>query len=413
MATPLYASQSSSLFVRTEPPLTRWTPPARPKRRGFASSTHTKTRSPLLTPSLFPPPRRRHRPENSQFLNAVDSNAFSGGSSGGGEGDSTKPEPENDGAIEVEDGVVDVGGNSNSGGGSAGAPSGSSSTPTAAPAPSASTIITPLLPVPWGLSTVFGVMLLWLLAFWSLGYLIVPGILEFAGMAPRDALPPKSAAVVHLFLEAAELAATALVLWRVLRKYRPRPLGWFRADLGRPIKRWALPLLLVVAAFPLVDRAAAAAAFCLPDALWFFFRVPFPTAPVPLPQGPSSLPAVGGASAMEAAIAAGDKATCALYLAVVAIAAPLWEEAIFRGFLLASLTKHVPHRWAIACSSLVFAMAHFAPHRVAPLLLLGLLFGWLYSRTRSLGAAVLAHSLWNVYIFAGLLLGRGAAGVVV
>ena len=277
--------------------------------------------------------------------------------------------------------------------------------------------MTPLLPVPWGLGTVCGVMLLWLLAFWTLGHLVVPGALEFAGAAPRDALPPRAAAGVHLALEGAELAATALVLWRALRRYRPRSLGWFRADLGRPFRRWLPPLVLVVAAFPLVDRAAAAmAAFCFPDALSFFPAMPSP--PPPTQSLPSAIPqaaGAGGASALEAAIAAGDGATCALYLAVVAVAAPLWEEAIFRGFLLTSLTRHVPPRWAIAASSLVFALAHFAPQRVAPLLLLGLLFGWLYSRTRSLGAAVLAHSLWNVYIFAGLLLGRGAAagGVVV
>lgn len=280
---------------------------------------------------------------------------------------------------------------------------------TTTPAPNAAT---PLLPVPWGLGTVCGVMLAWLLAFWTLGHLVVPGALEFAGAAPRDALPPRAAAGVHLCLEGAELAATALVLWRALRRYRPRSLGWFRADLGRPYRRWALPLLLVVAAFPLVDRAAAAvAALGSPDgALWSFFQGP--SFPPPTQSIPQAVGGAGGASALEAAIAAGDAATCALYLAVVAVAAPLWEEAIFRGFLLASLTRHVPPRIAVAASSLVFALAHFAPQRVAPLLLLGLLFGWLFSRTRSLGAAVLAHSLWNVYIFAGLLLGRGGGAVV-
>ena len=73
--------------------------------------------------------------------------------------------------------------------------------------------IAPLLPVPWGLDTVCGVMLLWFLAFWSLGHIVVPGALEFAGMPPRDALPLRAAAAVHLLLEVSELAATALVLW--------------------------------------------------------------------------------------------------------------------------------------------------------------------------------------------------------
>ena len=259
-------------------------------------------------------------------------------------------------------------------------------------------------------------MLLWLLAFWSLGHIVVPGALEFAGLPPRDALPPRAAAAVHLLLEVSELAATAFVLWRALRGYRPRALGWFRADLGRPLRRWALPLLLVAAAFPLVESAAAAASALpgLPDAVWSFFQAVFPSPPPSLSPSSSqaALPAAG-APALEAAVAAGDKATCALYLAVVAVAAPLWEEAIFRGFLLASLASRVPRRWAIVGSAVVFALAHFAPHRAAALLLLGLLFGWLYSRTGSLGAAVLAHSLWNLYIFAGLLLGRGAAGGVV
>ena len=395
-----------SSFARTEAALVRWMPPCRPKRRkgnASPSSSALMLRSLLASsPPVFFSPRRRRRPKHDRsqpLLNAVDS----GGSWQGDGAREEEPENENNDDIVVEvevevESVVDI----------TPAFSSSYSTQTTRTPTPLDEDIDPLLPVPWGLSTVCGVMLLWLLAFWSLGHLVVPGLLEFAGMSPRDSLPPKSAAVVHLLLEGGELAATALVLWRVLRKYRPRSLGWFRADLGSPFRRWALPLLLVISAFPLVDRAAAAAsAFCFPDSLWAFFQVPFPVAP---PQ--VSLPAVGGASALEAAISTGDKLTCALYLAVVAVAAPLWEEAIFRGFLLASLTRHVSRPWAIVASSLAFATAHFAPQRAAPLLLLGLLFGWLFVRTRSLGAAVLAHSLWNVYIFAGLLLGRGA-GVVV
>ena len=415
------ASTSYGSFVsssaRTGEALVRWEPPPRPKRRkGIASSSAAalQLRSPLASPSpLFPPPRRRLKRYRSQLLNAVDSQGFSEGSRVGESGDKAQKEPENGDSIvaevEVEVLGVDAAASSSSSSPTPTPPAAAATTSTPAPPPPPDVV--PLLPVPWGLGTVCGVMLLWLLAFWTLGHLVVPGALEFAGAAPRDALPPRAAAGVHLALEASELAATALVLWRVLRRYRPRSLGWFRADLGRPYSRWALPLLLVVAAFPLVDRAAAAAAaFCFPDAFWFFFQLPSTPAFPSLPPPQSAIPqTLGGASALEAAIAAGDKATCALYLAVVAVAAPLWEEAIFRGFLLASLTRHVSHRWAIAASSLVFALAHFAPQRVAPLLLLGLLFGWLFSRTGSLGAAVLAHSLWNIYIFAGLLLGRGAA----
>jgi len=334
----------------------------------------------------------------------VDYEGFSQGTRGG-EGDRAEEEPEE--PVEAE---VDVEVESSADAAPPPPPPPPPVSPTALTDPGA---IAPLLPVPWGLDTVCGVMLLWFLAFWSLGHIVVPGALEFAGMPPRDALPLRAAAAVHLLLEVSELAATALVLWRALRSYRPRALGLFRSGLGRPFRGWAAPLLLVCAAFPLVEGAAAAAAALpgLPDAAWSFFQVVFPPSP-PSPS-PAALPAAG-ASVFEAAIAAGDKETCALYLAVVAVAAPLWEEVIFRGFLLTSLARHVPRRWAIVASSLVFAAAHFTPHRAAALLLLGLLFGWLYSRTGSLGAAVLAHSLWNLYIFAGLLLGRGAAagGVV-
>ena len=218
---------------------------------------------------------------------------------------------------------------------------------------------------------------------------------------------------MHLLLEVSELAATALVLWRALRSYRPRALGWFRSGLGRPFRGWAAPLLLVCAAFPLVEGAAAAAAALpgLPDAAWYFFQVVFPASP-PSPS-PAALPAAG-ASVFEAAIAAGDKATCALYLAVVAVAAPLWEEVIFRGFLLTSFARHVPRRWAIVASSLVFAAAHFtpAPRRGAAAAGTAVRLAVLEDGiARRRGACAL---LWNLYIFAGLLLGRGAAagGVV-
>lgn len=242
-----------------------------------------------------------------------------------------------------------------------------------------------ILPVPWGLGTAARVMALWLLAFWSLGYIVVPGALEAFGVT-RDALSARGAAALHAALDAGELGATAFVLWRALRAYRPRSLGWFAARWS-PVSSWAGPLAAAVACFPLVDAAAAAA-----------------HAALPADGGP------WGANLLEAAIAAGDPITCGLYFGVVALCAPAWEEAVFRGFLLPSLARAMPAPAAVAASSLAFALAHFSPARFVPLLLLGLVFGALYARTKSLGAAVAAHSLWNVYIFAQLVLGRGFVG---
>lgn len=89
----------------------------------------------------------------------------------------------------------------------------------------------------------------------------------------------------------------------------------------------------------------------------------------------------------------------AIYFVVVTVCAPVWEEAIFRGFLLPSLTRYMPLTAAIAVSALSFAGAHFSLQRFLPLVLLGVIFGTLLVRTRNLLPCVLLHSLWNAYIF--------------
>ena len=45
----------------------------------------------------------------------------------------------------------------------------------------------PLLPVPWSAGKIVQVMLLWLVAFWVLGYFALPGSLELLGLE-RDEL---------------------------------------------------------------------------------------------------------------------------------------------------------------------------------------------------------------------------------
>ncbi len=63
-------------------------------------------------------------------------------------------------------------------------------------------------------------------------------------------------ALVHLVLDVGELGATAGILWRCLRGYRPRRLGWFALS-WRPARAWLGHLAAACAAFPLVDLAAA------------------------------------------------------------------------------------------------------------------------------------------------------------
>ena len=69
----------------------------------------------------------------------------------------------------------------------------------------------------------------------------------------------------------------------------------------------------------------------------------------------------------------------------------------------------MPMPASLLLTSAVFAMAHFSLQRLIPLVLLGLILGAVYLRTRNLLAPVVLHSLWNMYIFWNLL--RRGAGV--
>ena len=95
----------------------------------------------------------------------------------------------------------------------------------------------------------------------------------------------------------------------------------------------------------------------------------------------------------------------AIYLAVVTLFAPLWEEAIFRGFLLPSLCRYLPAHGAVVAAAAAFAAAHCSAERLLPLFALGLVIGVTFVRARgSLAVAVLVHAAWNAYAFAELLL---------
>lgn len=98
-----------------------------------------------------------------------------------------------------------------------------------------------------------------------------------------------------------------------------------------------------------------------------------------------------------------------IFFTTAAIAAPIFEEILFRGFLLPSLTRYVPVWGAIGLSSLFFAVAHLKLAEVLPLTALGMVLGIVYTRSRNLLAPMLLHSLWNGATLMGLfILGSGA-----
>ena len=103
-----------------------------------------------------------------------------------------------------------------------------------------------------------------------------------------------------------------------------------------------------------------------------------------------------------------DPVALGIFLFTAAVAAPVFEELLFRGFLLPSLTRYFPVWGAIALSALVFAIAHLSLSEVLPLAVLGSVLGVVYVRSRNLMAPMLLHSLWNSITMIGLfILGSG------
>lgn len=105
----------------------------------------------------------------------------------------------------------------------------------------------------------------------------------------------------------------------------------------------------------------------------------------------------------------------ALLFLTVSVAAPVFEECLFRGTLLPwlghRLVTFMGHRsgWAAALllSGLSFGMIHLQPLAVPVLSTLGVALGLAFLYTRHLGTAILVHGLWNggVFLFYRVVLG--------
>lgn len=90
-----------------------------------------------------------------------------------------------------------------------------------------------------------------------------------------------------------------------------------------------------------------------------------------------------------------DKFALAIFFITASVAAPIFEEIMFRGFLLPSLTRYLPVWGAIVASGVIFAIAHLSLAESIPLATLGIILGIVYTRSRSLLASITLHSLWN------------------
>ena len=103
-------------------------------------------------------------------------------------------------------------------------------------------------------------------------------------------------------------------------------------------------------------------------------------------------------------------------LMIVAITvAPLIEELLFRGVLLSAWLKRLNVGWAVACTSLVFALVHlpdlkFLWYGLPNLAMLGAAFAWLRLKSHSLWPAVIAHGMNNLVTTLAWFFAMNSAG---
>lgn len=217
-----------------------------------------------------------------------------------------------------------------------------------------------------------GAMALVTFGVWVFGMIFFPSLLaELAGQDLEAGEP--SVVVMHLAQLLARLLSAGIALAMVLALIRPAdPLrGRPRLD-GRGLL-WGLGVYLLF--LPLVMRLM----------LWIS----------------------GGAEAPQESVrqleVAEGPLTLLVLFANIALAAPLHEEILFRGLLQGALRRVFPAPVAIAIAAGVFAAMH-GPVWL-PVLVLGLLLGWLYERSRQLGLAIAVHLAHNLITFVYIKIG--------
>jgi len=238
--------------------------------------------------------------------------------------------------------------------------------------------------VPWDGEIVWQVLVV---GFFFVGQILIPYLLLPVSLAVLKLNPatfdPRDKAF-YIFATYLLLSAGGLsVLYFSVKSFLPLPEGWFRINWRGSWFLWGLGGYFV--ALPLVVLVSL-----INQQFW---------------QGQ------GGSNPILPIVLEGrDNVALAVFFGTAAIAAPVFEEIVFRGFLLPSLTRYLPVWGAIAASAFLFAVAHLSVSEILPLATLGSVLGFVYTRSRNLLAPMLLHSLWNSGTLLSLfLLGGGAS----
>jgi len=217
---------------------------------------------------------------------------------------------------------------------------------------------------PWDGETILQVFVV---GFFLMGQLLVPLALQLVPI-PRLVDNVRIQALYVLLSYLLVASGSLLVLYLSIKQYFPLAQDWFTFRLWDGWLLWgiggycaAIPIVVIIS---LVNQQ-----------LW---------------QGQG-----GSNPLLQIVLESQDNLALLLFFSTAAIAAPLFEEFLFRGFLLPSLTRYLPVWGSILLSSFLFAAAHLSLSEILPLTALGIVLGVVYSRSRNLLAPMLVHSLWN------------------
>jgi membrane protease YdiL (CAAX protease family) len=253
--------------------------------------------------------------------------------------------------------------------------------------PTASAIEPLAWQVPWDAEVIAWVLIV---GFFFAGQIAIPGVLGLGGrllsqlgvsVSLAAAVGGRAKAFYTLTYYLLMSGTGLFVLYRAVKPFSPLPPDWFRLAGKRNWFLWGLGGYFI--ALPLMFAVSLAN-----QQLW---------------QGQG-----GSNPLLQIVLEEGDPVALLIFFLTAAVAAPIFEEVLFRGFLLPSLTRYLPVWGAIVASGFVFALAHLSLSEVLPLATLGIVLGVVYTRSRGLLASMLLHSLWNSVTMIGLfILGSG------
>jgi len=226
--------------------------------------------------------------------------------------------------------------------------------------------------VPWGGWKIVQVMAVWYMAF----QLIARKLMPFLEMVVHiDQSLPIGQAVYFFMLDVFQALAALSTLHFCLAKFRPHPKEWLPFRF-RGI--YVIPVLCCIAIFPFIEQLAH-----WNQDLFMVDMVDLDPRPVAPPNG---------------IISDRDPLPIIIYSVLTGMCAPIWEENIFRGFLLPSLSKFLSMPMSVLVSAVFFAAAHYSLEGFLPLVVLGTLLGIVFIWSKNLAAPILLHSLYNMYI---------------